>query len=149
MPISRAEEREQNSEQSAQIPHQRGCALIVSGPGVGLFACAPSQQADQQYRERQSCAEAQHFTGEMRFNHFRRQTMQHKKLLGKLNSDSTPAAITEKKCERGKFQMNAANSRRKPEENRRPVRPMSVKGICSPLVCRLSRPVQAHLRRVG
>jgi hypothetical protein len=53
------------------------------------------------------------------------------RLLRKLNSDFTPAAITEKKCERGKFQMNAENSPHKPEENQRPVRPMNVKGIRS------------------
>src|SRR5262249_9212952 len=82
------------------------------------------------------------------FNHFRGQTMRHDQLLRKLNSDSTPAAITEKRCERGKFQMNAENSPHKPEENQRPVRPMNVKGIRSPRVSLLSRFIQARLRRV-
>jgi len=58
--------------------------------------------------------------------------MRHDKLLPKINSDSTPAAITEKKRERGKIQMNAENSSHKPEENQRAVRPMNVKEIRSP-----------------
>src|SRR5262245_10790896 len=131
LPIARAEEYEQNFEQSAQIPQQRGCGLIVSGASVRLFACASPQQAEQQRRERHPCAEAQHFAGEIRIHHFWRQTMRHDQLLPKLNSDSTPAAITEKKCERGKIRMNAENSPHKPEENQRPVRPMNVRVIRS------------------
>jgi hypothetical protein len=72
--------------------------------------------------------------------------MQHKQSLRNLNFDSTPAAKTEKKGERGKFQMNAENFRRKTEENQRLVRPMNVKGICSPRAYPLSWLVQACLR---
>src|SRR5262245_19697818 len=131
MPITRAEEDEQNFEQSAQIPHQRGRGLIVSGASVRLFGCASPQQAEKQRRERQPCAEAQHFAGEIRFNRFRRQTIRHNQLLRKLTSDSTPAPITYNKCEREKFQMNAENSPHKPEEYQRPVRPINVKEIRS------------------
>src|SRR5215475_9831740 len=131
MPTARAEQDEQNFEQSAQIPQQRGCGLIVSGASVRLFGCASPQQAEQQRRERHPCAEAQRLAGEIRFHHFRRQTIRHDQLLRKLNSDSTPAAITEKKRERGKLQMNAENYPHKSEENQRPVRPMNVKEISS------------------
>jgi hypothetical protein len=74
--------------------------------------------------------------------------MQHKRLLFKLNSDSTPAAVTGKKIERGKFQMNAENTRRSLEEYQRLVRPMNVKRIRSLRICLLSWLVQARLRLV-
>jgi hypothetical protein len=57
--------------------------------------------------------------------------MRHKQILPEPDSDSAPAATTEKKRERGKFQMNAENSRRKSEENQSPFHPMNVKRIRS------------------